>query len=149
MGKNNKKVVIDLKQLKKDYLSGVQVTKIAKTYNTTIQTIYSRLKILGITKTNSESHMGQSPWNKANGHITKDGYRQVWHKGKPIREHLLVAEKMIGRKLNKGEVVHHINGIGHDNRPENLRVFKSQSEHMKHHAALKALGVEVVGEERE
>lgn len=37
-------------------------------------------------------------------------------------EHILVAESMLGRALNKGEVVHHINGLKHDNRPCNLLV---------------------------
>ena len=50
-----------------------------------------------------------------------------------VYEHIIVAEKKIGRFLEEGEVVHHINGIKNDNRSENLIVFKNNAEHMKAH----------------
>ena len=48
--------------------------------------------------------------------------------------HKVVAEKILGRPLKPGEVVHHINKDKRDNRPENLMIFASQSEHAKWHA---------------
>jgi hypothetical protein len=53
-----------------------------------------------------------------------------------ILEHILVASKTLGRPLVKGEVVHHINFIRDDNRPENLFVFESNSRHISCHKSI-------------
>ncbi len=50
--------------------------------------------------------------------------------------HRIVAEQMLGRPLQKGEVVHHIDENKRNNLPSNLRVFASQAEHVKHHQDL-------------
>lgn len=49
--------------------------------------------------------------------VQPDGARKMqW-------QHRVVMEEQIGRPLRKGENVHHINGVRHDNRPENLELW--------------------------
>lgn len=56
---------------------------------------------------------------------TPDGYVRVREieDGPLLIEHRLIVERTIGRKLFPGENVHHINGVRHDNRPENLELW--------------------------
>ena len=66
-------------------------------------------------------------------------YWYVWTNQHPRRtkanyvaEHRLIAEEMLGRYLERNEVVHHINGDPQDNRPQNLAVFQTNAAHLRH-----------------
>lgn len=61
--------------------------------------------------------------------IDAEGYMRV---GARTREHRLVIEKHLNRKLKKEEHVHHINGNKLDNRVENLEVLSCKEHHFKH-----------------
>lgn len=61
------------------------------------------------------------------------GYRYVWFTdGSCQPEHRYLVEKALGRKLNRDEVVHHIDGDRSNNALENLVVL-SRGEHSKIH----------------
>ena len=60
------------------------------------------------------------------------GYFHVRKDGNYKRRNRVIAEKKIGRELKPEEVVHHINGIKTDDRPENLYVC-SRGEHTAIH----------------
>jgi hypothetical protein len=59
--------------------------------------------------------------------------------GRWDKEHVLIVERQIGRRLVAGEQVHHINGIRDDNRPENLHLCPNGSIHARAHGSFERL----------
>jgi len=91
-------------------------------------------------RTGPRSGEGHPNW-KGGRQYDKHGYVLVYAKGHPrarkprcayTYEHILVMERHLGRYLLPGEVVHHINGENGDNRIENLELFESNAQHLRH-----------------
>jgi len=133
----------------------------SKLFGVSVGCIRNRVKVLGIAWLGKSNVGANNPmfgrkrpdfkdnhWTKTKPNMQDGDKNHRWrgginhHKGyrllltskkKYIPEHRLVAEQKLNRKLNKGEVVHHIDGNRSNNHPDNLVVFKSQSEHLKQH----------------
>jgi|SRR5687767_14749212 len=74
---------------------------------------------------------------KGGRQITPAGYIRILMSTHPradskgrVFEHIIVMEQIMGRYLLPKEVVHHKNCIRNDNRPENLELFKTNSDHI-------------------
>jgi hypothetical protein len=126
----------------------VKFSRKGKTY----EEIYGKIKSEEIRKTLSKVHLGQKPTEKQmlvakinwlgnkNPRWKPIGSKRMSHDyvlvkigdNKWVKEEWLVAEKKIGRKLFRDEVVHHINMNKSDNRPENLNVM-TKSDHKAFH----------------
>jgi len=113
------------------YAGGLSTTQVADRMRVTRTTVLRWLKLAGVqTRAKSEAkilrHLGAR--SKQSG-----GYVMV-RLGKGLRrpEHLIIAERALGRALKRGEHVHHINCNPADNRNENLLIC-SNSYHAELH----------------
>lgn len=78
--------------------------------------------------------LGRSKTYKPRERRDKQGYIYIGKK----REHQIVMEEYLKRKLVKGEIIHHVNGDKGDNRLENLIVC-SMTEHNRMHGQLEGI----------
>ena len=81
----------------------------------------------GIFPSGRDHYRYKGGWFYSQGRLRvtcRDGSHMLWSR--------IVAQDTLGRPLEPGEIVHHINGDHTDDRPENLAVM-SQSEHVELH----------------
>ena len=95
-----------------------------------------------------QKHRGPKSHNWRGERIQMQGYWWVWNPDHPksnngrVRECVVVAEKILGRQLQKPELVHHINGDKLDDRPENLYIFPTKKEHSSYHFTFPVIPLE-------
>lgn len=124
-------------EAKRLYESGVGATEIANRLRTNLGNLRRILLEQGV---GIRKQVGR--WNpawKGGRRLDNGRYWLIYNPNHPhcrksgvVLEHRIVAEKTLGRYLSPSEVVHHIDGNGLNNSPENLQVFQSNAQHLAH-----------------
>jgi hypothetical protein len=135
-----KKIELDEDRLRHlvevEQLTQVQIAELFGCDRVTIQ---RRCYSLGLKTQKTGPRSGDKHTGWKGGRRLVGGYWYIYYpdhpfatKNKTVAEHRLVVEENLKRYLLPSEVVHHRNGNPQDNRIENLEVFSSNSEHLKH-----------------
>lgn len=136
--------------LESSYRSGMSMGDIAKKIGITPSGVRKYFVKYGIVRRGNTDQLKISPEANPNWRggrrLKKSGYVEVYcpdhpnaNKRKCVYEHQLVMEKVIGRYIKTGEVVHHIDGNKSNNDPKNLMLLTNE-EHVRLHSKLRKKG---------
>lgn len=138
----------------KKYKQGWALDDIARIFNCDRSVVIRTLKEHNIKiRTHTQSRQEGTLYHKklkeknaikrakleGNFSVAKNNYVLIRTKGKLIPEYRHVIEKKLGRKLLKGEVVHHIDGCRFNNKISNLIVTKKAKIHFKVHMSMQEI----------
>ena len=118
---------------------GDSTADMAKDLGVSEETVRRRMVELGIDRLPGKARPERNVFWKGGRTIDRDGYVLLWYPFHPhatktgyVREHRLVMEEHLGRLLQPWEVVHHRNGVRANNAIENLELFASNGDHLRH-----------------
>jgi len=94
--------------------------------------ISARLDKLGMKRMNNR------------GFTYRHGYKFTHENGRPIADHRAIMENSIGRKLRRGEVVHHVDGNRANNDIGNLDLMPGQKAHMHAESSFNGLVIDLM-----
>lgn len=121
-----KRLILDEQFIKDKYLADISITQIAHELNCSVRAIQNRIQWLGIYERGRQKRLQRGMRNPRwkGGRKLVDGYVYIYQGNhRYIPEHRLIWETTHSKSLPKGWVIHHLNGIRNDNRPENLVAF--------------------------
>jgi len=124
------------------YATGLSCREIGNAINMSGGAVHTRLRQSGIKTRSVGDKRGENSANWHGGiHITTHGYLKIYYPDHPravsnyVFEHVLVWEETNKKPLPDGWIVHHMNGIKNDNRPENLTAMV-RKDHSKLHLGI-------------
>lgn len=127
-----------------------QIAGLCNCWPSTINTWLKKFNI----ETRKNSDKGKKHWNwKGGTYKHHTGYIMIRMPEHPrsrngyIEKHIIIAEKMLGRKIDSKERVHHIDFDKTNNNEDNLFVYPNSSKHQSTHKKLELIGLELLKKE--
>lgn len=126
----------ELRSLYED--EGLSTAQVAMRIGSSAETVRQELRRRGIPLRACANHGARNGAWRGGRIFDRYGYVLVRAPGHPfanaggyVREHRLVMERVLGRILLPGEVVHHADGDRSNNAPENLELYARNSDHLR------------------
>lgn len=120
-------------ELRTEYTAGATIPQLAREHSLAVSTVYRHLKDL--------VRFPRSIY-ASSSYKTKEGYVLIQVGDARRLQHIVVMEHIIGRKLDPGEEVHHIDGVKYNNARSNLCLFMTRSAHNKAHLSLRRVATD-------